>query len=503
MTVVEVPQWQGSSSATAERLREGAAILADLTHGTERITVEAGPALAQTAARAHAVFTDAAKRFTVTVGGDCGVELAPVSAAVREHGDDLAVVWFDAHADLNTPDTSPSGAFHGMVLRTLLGEGPPDLLPPHRLRPQQVILAGARALDPAEQDYVNTSGITHISKPDMSALIEAVRHTGARAVYIHIDLDVLDPDTFASVGVPEPSGFLPYELITHVSALAERFEIIGLGITEYEPARPEDHVLLTKLIPELVRHCRASTPWQIEQRAALAWPAPIIEKLHGWLLRHTPGVTRKRTNSALPPYQISADVDRELQHIVSFYEERDLSALIQVSPAEHHTQLDELLAHRGYRRAAPTLALTAAAHDVITATTPTVEVRATDDPATMAKVFTQLDGNPGSTAVATDIVGHAPPPAAMLTAVKDAQLIGMALLVANTGWTGIFSMTTSSDHRRTGVGGSLLHAAAQWAIAHAAPRLYLQVEEDNTAAHRLYTRSGFTHSHSYHYRVFP
>jgi arginase len=50
--------------------------------------------------------------------------LEPVSAALARHGDGLAVVWFDAHGDLNTPESSPSGAFHGMVLRTLLGQGP-------------------------------------------------------------------------------------------------------------------------------------------------------------------------------------------------------------------------------------------------------------------------------------------------------------------------------------------------------------------------------------------
>ncbi|MCZ0970589.1 arginase family protein [Streptomyces albulus] len=78
-----------------------------------------------------------------TVGGDCGVELAPVSHAVARHGADLAVVWFDAHADLNTPASSPSGGFHGMVLRTLLGQGPAALLPPPdgRLDARRLVLA--------------------------------------------------------------------------------------------------------------------------------------------------------------------------------------------------------------------------------------------------------------------------------------------------------------------------------------------------------------------------
>lgn len=124
--VVEVPQWQGSSSATARRLQEGAALPAALIPGAERVRVRPGGTPAETAARTRAALSRAKGRLVVTVGGDCGVELEPVAAAVRRHGDRLAVVWFDAHGDLNTPRSSPSGAFHGMVLRTLLGDGPPD-----------------------------------------------------------------------------------------------------------------------------------------------------------------------------------------------------------------------------------------------------------------------------------------------------------------------------------------------------------------------------------------
>lgn len=60
------------------------------------------------------------------VGGTCGVEVAPVAYLNEKYQGDLGVVWFDAHGDLNTPSTSPSGHFHGMALRTLLGDGPGD-----------------------------------------------------------------------------------------------------------------------------------------------------------------------------------------------------------------------------------------------------------------------------------------------------------------------------------------------------------------------------------------
>ncbi|WP_110946071.1 arginase family protein [Streptomyces avicenniae] len=190
---------------------------------------------------------------TMTVGGDCGVELAPIERARRQHGDGLTVVWFDAHGDLNTPASSASGAFHGMVLRTLLGDGPAALSPTEPLSSGQVVLAGVRALDPPEARFVADRAIRHVSVAEMStpaALLAAVTATGAEAVYVHIDLDVLDPATFSAVGVPEPDGLSPRELTDAVRALGTRFKIAGIGLTEHQPddiRSPEDDKVLDLL----------------------------------------------------------------------------------------------------------------------------------------------------------------------------------------------------------------------------------------------------------------
>jgi arginase len=188
---------------------------------------------------------------TVTVGGDCGVELGPVEAALAAHGDGLTVVWFDAHGDLNTAESSPSGAFHGMVLRTLLGEGPAALTPRHVLRPSQVVLAGVRALDPAEKQYVAEHDVAHVLPGDLADLPSVVAATGARAVYVHIDLDVLDPATFSSVGCPEPGGVTPAALSAAVRAVTDRFPLAGLGVTEYEPSNDHDRETLRALVEAL------------------------------------------------------------------------------------------------------------------------------------------------------------------------------------------------------------------------------------------------------------
>jgi arginase len=222
LTVVEVPQWQGSRSPTAPRLVEGASRLAAMVLGARHVRVDARGTLAETADRVRRALPH--DGFTVTVGGDCGVELEPVAAALRRHGDRLNLVWFDAHGDMNTPATSPSGAFHGMVLRTLQGEGPADLVPSPALRPDQIALAGTRALDPAETDHIRRTGIGGLSTIDEDAVL-----------YIHVDLDVLEGIT--SVGYPEPGGLSATALTEAIASLAARHEIVGLGITEYAPSR--------------------------------------------------------------------------------------------------------------------------------------------------------------------------------------------------------------------------------------------------------------------------
>ncbi|MEV5893335.1 GNAT family N-acetyltransferase [Nonomuraea fuscirosea] len=475
-TVVEVPQWRGSRSPTAPRLVEGAARLAAMVPADAHVRVETGATLAETAARVRRALP--AGGFTVTVGGDCGVELEPVAAALRRHGDRLHVVWFDAHGDLNTPESSPSGAFHGMIVRTLLGEGPPDLVPSPALRPDRLALAGTRALDPAEADYIRLAGIGGPAGVAEGAL-----------VYVHVDLDVLDG--FSSVGYPEPDGLSPDALIAAVAELAARHEIVGLGITEYAPADPADEDLLKRLVPELVRLCAGSRARQIERRAAAAWPAGQAEERDGWLLRHTPGVNRKRSNSALPLATASPSVAA----LEAFYAERGLPAIVQVSPAEQHAELDAALAARGYTRTGETLVMTADAETVIAAATKNEVggVERVADRGRWPALFEAVTGEADSMPVIRRIE-----PETMLLVAGDGA--GLGLAVMDDGWTGVFCMATHPARRRAGVAGAVMAELARWSRERGAPRLYLQVEEDNHPARALYEGLGFTTSHRYHYR---
>ncbi|MVU80567.1 arginase family protein [Nocardia sp. ET3-3] len=262
--VLVVPQWQGSASEGAWRLPVGARHLAGLFPGARVDVAEVAAegsdtrggvrnlaALTESFAvvrRALETWDDAP---LLTVGGDCGIEIAPIATALAAHGRNLAVVWLDAHADLNTPRSSPSGAFHGMVLRSLLGDGPEELAlgPRTRLEPAQVVLAGVRALDPEERDFIAENKIRRVSVAqlaDPAALVEAVASTGASMVYIHLDLDVIDPGYLRGLSFPEPAGAEPDHIRAAIEALTARFGLAGLGITEYAPtvlSAAEDRVL--------------------------------------------------------------------------------------------------------------------------------------------------------------------------------------------------------------------------------------------------------------------
>ncbi|MCU1525608.1 MAG: arginase family protein, partial [Microbacteriaceae bacterium] len=145
---------------------------------------------------------------------------------------------FDAHPDLNTPESSPSDAFTGMVLRTQFGEGTPTLVPQKPLAPSRTILAGIRDVDDGENDYLDSSAVRVIDVEDVGAesIVEALTASGATSVYIHIDLDVLDPSEFDGVGDPMPFGLSLAMLIEVITAAKATLPLVGAGIAGFAPA---------------------------------------------------------------------------------------------------------------------------------------------------------------------------------------------------------------------------------------------------------------------------
>ena len=256
-TFVVVPLWQGSVSSRAMSHADGAAaILGDLPSSSTivvEVPVEAGESLGtgvqrySTLLRVRERTAEALSRvpdWALTIGGDCGASLASVGHASARAAGDLAVLWLDAHPDLNTPETSPSGGFGGMTLRAVTGEGAEGLAldPETRVAPERLVLGGIRAIDDEESRFIEAHEVATLTVEDLSdpsLVIAALEATGASQVFIHIDLDVLDPAALAGLSYPMPFGIGTAELVALVRAVAARFPIAGAAIAGFAPASPQ------------------------------------------------------------------------------------------------------------------------------------------------------------------------------------------------------------------------------------------------------------------------
>jgi arginase len=152
----------------------------------------------------------------IVLGGCCCAHVGAVEGLVGRVGR-LAVVWLDAHGDLNTPETSPSGNAWGMPLRMLLDAGV--------VRPDDVALVGARNLDPPEEAYLQATGIDDSSERALE---------GVDAVYVALDLDVLEPSQ-AAMFMPEPGGPGVGETEELLRAVAAQAPLAGIGVTGHLP----------------------------------------------------------------------------------------------------------------------------------------------------------------------------------------------------------------------------------------------------------------------------
>lgn len=247
------PVWQGSPSARAMQLVDGAeAIAGDLPRAactTVPVPLGAGEALDTGVHRYSALrqvqldlreALAASDERALTVGGDCTVGVAAVEHSARSGR--IAVVWVDAHPDLHTPETSTSHAFGGMALRAVLGEGAPDLaLAPGTVAPADVVLVAARAIDDAEKEYIDAHGITLVDAAalaDPAVLAEAVQRLGVEVVHVHIDVDALDPAEMPGVKDSEPFGASLSELVAALKSLRETVPLAGSSLAGFAPSSP-------------------------------------------------------------------------------------------------------------------------------------------------------------------------------------------------------------------------------------------------------------------------
>ncbi|MCC6617276.1 MAG: arginase [Anaerolineae bacterium] len=181
----------------------------------------------------------------ITLGGDHSVSLGSISAVLDYHvgQGDVGVLWVDAHGDFNTPETSPSGNVHGMVVAALMGRCPPALtIGECRLRPEQIVYLGVRDLDERERQALRESGIfvltmSELDKHGLGACVRMALDQLRDATHLHVsfDLDSLDPSIAPGVGTAVPGGLSYREAHLLMETLAEDGRVRSLDIVEVNP----------------------------------------------------------------------------------------------------------------------------------------------------------------------------------------------------------------------------------------------------------------------------
>jgi arginase len=168
------------------------------------------------------------------LAGDCSICLTTLPAALR-HRPEARVLWLDAHGDYNTPDTTESGFLGGMCLAGACGEWEAGLSEP--VPPERVVLAGVRDLDDGERRLLEQSPATVIGASTVETLVGVKNALDGAPVFVHLDLDVLDPEHFPAQ-FPAPGGLHPDKLYDLLDSVTEDCELVGLEITAFEA--PED-----------------------------------------------------------------------------------------------------------------------------------------------------------------------------------------------------------------------------------------------------------------------
>lgn len=190
------------------------------------------------------------ERLPLIVGGDHSLSIGTVAAVARHHREreaSVGVIWVDAHADMNTPETSPSGNIHGMSLAVLMGRGHPALTglicPAPAVDPRNVTVIGARALDPGERALIRELGVRVFTMSEIDergiavCMDEALERatSGTAGFHLSFDLDALDPREAPGVGTPVQGGLTYREghLVCEKAAATGR--LVSLELVELNP----------------------------------------------------------------------------------------------------------------------------------------------------------------------------------------------------------------------------------------------------------------------------
>ena len=190
----------------------------------------------------------------LVIGGDHSVAIgtiAGVSQHYRSRGEQIGVVWVDAHADMNTPETSPSGNVHGMPLACTIGMGPEELT--HlfgyapKVAPANVALVGLRNVDQLEKPHVRNSGVNTFTMRDIdergmrAVMLDANRiaSDGTAGFHLSLDMDFIDPQYAPGVGTPVRGGATYREAHLAMELICDSGRMLSMEVVEVNPVIDE------------------------------------------------------------------------------------------------------------------------------------------------------------------------------------------------------------------------------------------------------------------------
>ena len=206
-------------------------------------------------------------RLPIVLGGDHSIAIGSISGVsryFRERGERLGLIWIDAHADCNTPQSSPSGNIHGMPLSIALGQGFSELTEiggsGPKVRPENVALIGIRTLDGAEKEILRRSGVRYftmreIDERGMHAVMKdavAVASHGTSAIHLSFDIDGIDPASAPGVSTPVTGGLSYREAHLALEMIADTGLIRSMEFVELNPMTDLAHKT-AQLTVELVQ----------------------------------------------------------------------------------------------------------------------------------------------------------------------------------------------------------------------------------------------------------
>ncbi|HGO2039246.1 TPA: arginase [Staphylococcus aureus] len=184
-------------------------------------------------------------RFPLVLGGDHSIAVGSVSA-ISKYYNNLGVIWYDAHGDLNIPEESPSGNIHGMPLRILTGEGPKELLELNSnvIKPENIVLIGMRDLDKGERQFIKDHNIKTFTMSDIDKLgikevientIEYLKSRNVDGVHLSLDVDALDPLETPGTGTRVLGGLSYRESHFALELLHQSHLISSMDLVEVNP----------------------------------------------------------------------------------------------------------------------------------------------------------------------------------------------------------------------------------------------------------------------------